>query len=292
MKIDIEALIAAKQEERQARIQRIEESERERQQRRVKRAQQDAEQYEQDLRRHATKISECFGGEYSPNLLHNWFLLDHWTVQQALILLCGYDANHVPHDQEGRVSVPVFLDEELWETDRWKLPSDEAARRIGLIRIRRLDGLQLFGPFTVQILGTSRVGSIALDFKLMHGQLLRIWNSGTHVELRYPPKYFIDWAVSKKLSIDWLEWAEAEGYYGEPPAHDASIGKDVSPKSEAAYLNIIGALGELYWAAAHPGQEYSQAALLAALKSYEGFTGMSERNLKDKLTKAMRAVRE
>jgi hypothetical protein len=67
--------------------------------------------------------------------------------------------------------------------------------------------------------------------------------------------------------------------------------QEVSPKSEAAYLHILGALGELYWAAAHPGQEYSQSALLAALKPYEGFSGMSERNLKDKLTKAMRAIK-
>lgn len=67
--------------------------------------------------------------------------------------------------------------------------------------------------------------------------------------------------------------------------------REISPKSEAAFLHIVGALGELYWAAAHPGQEYSQTALLAALKPYEGFPGMSERNLKDKLTKALRAIR-
>lgn len=66
---------------------------------------------------------------------------------------------------------------------------------------------------------------------------------------------------------------------------------DVAPKSETAFLHIIGALCELYWNAAQGDKEYSQSVVLNDLKKYEGFAGMSERNLKDKLTKAMKAIK-
>jgi len=164
-------------------------------------------------------------------------------------------------------------------------------------RIRRLDNLNIYDELTQDILGIPLVQSLHFDFTSLHSQILRVWNSGSHTEARYPAKYFIDWAISKKVPIEWLEWAKANNYYDAPlsKANDivpvAPNGKDVSPKSETAYLNIIGALCEMYWSAAHPGEDYKQTVLLSELEKYKGFHGMGERNLKEKLTKAMRAIR-
>jgi len=286
MKIDIEALIIAKREAQEKKVQAQNDQELERRERRMQRQKDKAEQDEKRLRKHAEFVCGCLA-EYLPIRLHSWFLLDNWTVQEGLILLCGFDPSYVPINAQGEVVMP-----HLWVDE---LHGKTVQERLALSRVRRLDNLPILAESTVDILGEDYVNMISTDFELLHARVVRIWNSGTHTEQRYPPKYFIEWAISKRLPVDWLEWAQAEGYYGERPQEGAvqvrGIGKEVSPKSEAAYLNIIGALGELYWAAAHPEQEYSQAALLAALKPYEGFSGMSERNLKDKLTKAMRAIK-
>lgn len=61
-------------------------------------------------------------------------------------------------------------------------------------------------------------------------------------------------------------------------------------KERSNYLNLIGALADLYWKTAYPDQEYSQVKLLADLEKYDGFPGMRDRNLKEKLTLAMRAI--
>lgn len=66
--------------------------------------------------------------------------------------------------------------------------------------------------------------------------------------------------------------------------------KEVNGKSETSYINILGALCDLYWATANPGQPFSQMRLLAALEQYSGYPGLSERNLKDKLSLAAKAM--
>ena len=67
---------------------------------------------------------------------------------------------------------------------------------------------------------------------------------------------------------------------------------EIGGKSETAYLNIIGSLCDLYWRATKPNQaKMNQSDIIAALEKYNGFSGLSERNLKDKLSKAIKAIR-
>lgn len=290
MKFDIESLITEKREEREAKRREIEENERSRQERRIQRAQQDEERYEKKIREHAACISDCFTKAYSPVRLHKWFLHDHWTVQEGLILLCGFDPEHIPLDESGQIAIPLpgFDLESGARLERFKS---------NVWRIRRLDNLTLYNELTIDILGVPLVQSLHWDLTSLHSQILRVWNSGSHAEARYPAKYFIDWAISKKIPIEWLEWARSHDYYDAPLSNVNEIAavatndKDVSGKSETAYLHIIGALCELYWSAAHPGEEYKQTVLLGELEKYKGFHGMGERNLKEKLTKAMRAIK-
>ena len=44
------------------------------------------------------------------------------------------------------------------------------------------------------------------------GRLWEIWNSGHHYNPN-PPKYYIDWALSKNIKIHWLEYAIEKGLY-------------------------------------------------------------------------------
>lgn len=302
IEFDLEPLLAAKREELESKLREQEEAHEKRRQRFTERLHGGAKSYEIELRRRAAEISECLA-EYSPVALLDWFRLDNWTVQEGLILLCGFSPDGVPFKENGELSIPIYFGKEfsqdyyLGHDDYASLIwGDKARERRKLGYITRLDGLRPYDLMTIQILGEDRITRLLLRFKLAYDKRLTVWNSGSHSELRYPPKYFVDWAVNKGFNIPWLDWVKAQGYYGElsKNAEDSVRPEDgskvLSAKSEAANLNIIGALLELYWQAAHPGEEYSQSVVLAQLKKYEGFAGMSERNLKDKLTRAVRAI--
>jgi hypothetical protein len=66
--------------------------------------------------------------------------------------------------------------------------------------------------------------------------------------------------------------------------------KPLSSKERTNYLNLIGSLADLYWKSAYPGEEYKQVTLLADLEKYD-FSGMGERNLKEKLSLAIKAIK-
>ena len=286
MKSKFEALLAAKQKEREQRAQAQDEDERIRLERRIERRAEAELRKQKELREHASIIESCLS-EYNPRRLHDWFKLDNWSVSDGLVILSGYDPKNVPLDEEGRPNFPSMR--------TLNLRAVHGLERMVLDRVYRLDGFAPLARLTLELLDETLVDSIMFDFEFGYAKMRKIWDSGAHADGRYPPKYFIDWAISKEIEIEWLEWARSHGYYGADASSTSMTDSDdkhgnIAPKSEAAYLNIIGALTQLYWTAAHPGRDYSQSALLAELSKYEGYAGLSERNLKDKLTKAVRAI--
>ncbi|WGE65910.1 hypothetical protein NYR76_02825 [Actinobacillus equuli subsp. equuli] len=67
------------------------------------------------------------------------------------------------------------------------------------------------------------------------------------------------------------------------------IEKEINGKSETSYLNIIGALLDTILEC---GKFENQAALISYLeKQYQGYTGLSERNLKGKFAKANQSLK-
>lgn len=44
----------------------------------------------------------------------------------------------------------------------------------------------------------------------------KLWISGSHKE-RNPISYYIDWALSKKIDIHWLDYAIQKGFYSPEP---------------------------------------------------------------------------
>ncbi len=78
------------------------------------------------------------------------------------------------------------------------------------------------------------------------------------------------------------------------PSNDKNVQeeKEIGGKSETAYLHIIGALCDLYWREVKPDcAKINQSEIIAALDTYRGYAGLSERNLKDKLSKAIKMIR-
>jgi hypothetical protein len=54
-------------------------------------------------------------------------------------------------------------------------------------------------------------------------RLWSIWKSGRHENFN-PPSYYIEWALSKKIKIDWLDYAEKQGLYKSPePKNSANL---------------------------------------------------------------------
>jgi hypothetical protein len=73
-----------------------------------------------------------------------------------------------------------------------------------------------------------------------------------------------------------------------------STDKPASKKAETASLNIIGALCELYWREIRDADDRDivQAKIIERIvQEFPGVSGLSERNLKEKLSAAIRAVR-
>jgi hypothetical protein len=191
-----------------------------------------------------------------PVLLHHWFKHDNWSKKDGLMLLSGFSPKtrfESYQDTDGETSEHVSFLETLdgYDGD----PTD--CRDL----TRKLDAYE------------------------------SLWNSGSHTE-RNTPHYFISWSISKMVEPTWLKWAIDEGYYVQTVEAAQSEMKEISGKSETGYLNIIGALVDLYWKEKHPNtSKINQSELINELGKYEGFSGLSERNLKDKLPKAIKAIR-
>lgn len=77
--------------------------------------------------------------------------------------------------------------------------------------------------------------------------------------------------------------AEALHRFSQSLAQPVDKNTSLDPRERTTYLSIIGSLADLYWRTAYPEQQYTQAKLITDLEDYEGFPGMSERTLKDKL---------
>ena len=77
------------------------------------------------------------------------------------------------------------------------------------------------------------------------------------------------------------------------PIDRAPVNAEISSKSITAYLNIIGALCDMYWRAKFPTEsKIVQARIIEVLTDqYRDFHGLSERNLKEQLPKAIKAVK-
>ncbi|MDB5911190.1 MAG: hypothetical protein JWP34_5307 [Massilia sp.] len=219
--------------------------------------------------------------EYSPNLVAIWLKYDAWSIQEALALLLGFDPKSVRFNEDGLVlEIPLDKYNETFE-----------------FNLVTLDDLHFDDPAFQDVVGITEVIRMYNFFKHKYTLLMNIWNSGSHGDQRRDPGYYINWLLSKGMGIKWLDFAIENGWESIdekrtnllPVSVEGEVDK-LDPRSESAYINIVGALCDLYWKSVHPGDDYAQVTLLKALEVYEGYYGLSERNLKDKLPKAIKAI--
>lgn len=189
-----------------------------------------------------------------PTILHDWFKHDTWKIQEGLMLLSGLSPNSI-----------FEIEENSYGTSFRKM-----------VTLITLDGLE-HDPRT----------NLIFDSRLEMYE--RLWHSGDHPS-RATPKYFIDWALSKNIPPSWLDWSKENNYYAQIPINSD---KAIDGKSETAYLNIIGALVDLYWQTKRPTEpKINQSEIINELTTkYDGFHGLSERNLKSKLSKAIKSIK-
>lgn len=195
---------------------------------------------EEEVKKKLQAISAMLTGPFDPRGLIFWFNHDTWSVNEAMVLLCGFNPRNmeflsdvqdlalpnanIPHD------VNVVHDPFVF--DPW-------LKEVGHYGYIRLDGLRLHDETIKDVLPGAVLGAIETDFRLNHKSILKLWRSGAHTESRYPPQYFINWAIQKRLQIDWLEWAREKGCYSDEPAKPSMIKEDALSTSERNSLLII-----------------------------------------------------
>jgi hypothetical protein len=263
--IDIDGAIARVRAKDQERIAHAEDRAR----KMAERRKEMAELRERGLRWRLERLNRRISGEAPPAALHHWLRHDTWGPYQALAILAGCDPEHLRFSEAGEI-----------------IEHEYRSRFSGYVL---LNGLDLNDEDLLDALGERVPSRLHFDFREMYGLYRKLWHSGKDPQTRHPPSFFIDWAIAKGLPPVWLQWARDEGYV----ADKSSEVKEVSGKSETAYLHLIGALCDLYWREKHPdAKKINQSNLIAELvDKYQGFSGMSERNLKEKLSAAIQRVR-
>jgi hypothetical protein len=121
---------------------------------------------------------------------------------------------------------------------------------------------------------------VAIDYFFADANELRvIWDSGSHKEMN-PPKYYIDWAITKKIDIPWLDYAIKNGFY--EPAE--LVNKPLGNKERDNLYRIIGALKDTLTTdpigATDSIAFKSEAKLIEYLTpQYKGYDGLGKTNL-------------
>jgi len=186
--------------------------------------------------------------------LHYWFKHDTWSVQEGLMLLAGFS--------------PKTIFEERVSTSGEKLRSVRVFIRANGFESDPDLGNQLLGPLEMYE---------------------RIWKSGEHPE-KSKPEYYLSWAQRKGIPPLWLGWAIDNGYYADSTTVD-STEEQLNKKLESTYIHLIGALCQLLWQKKEPDKiKINISKIIEDLAIYKGFPGLSERNLKDKLPKCIKAI--
>ena len=97
-------------------------------------------------------------------------------------------------------------------------------------------------------------------------RLQNFWHSDAFDEENLTPKYYIDWALSKRFRPDWLDWAvEKELYIPNLNADNqqsSEIDKPLNTRTENNYLRLIMQLAVSNIKDFDPKKPYEAAALI------------------------------
>lgn len=123
---------------------------------------------------------------------------------------------------------------------------------------------------------------ILLAFRHIWHRINRLWLSNTYPQSN-PPSFYIDWALSKKIEIPWLNYAIEKGFYLPKPNLNVKpvIEKPLSPRTENNYLRLILTLANSI-KGFNPKKPYEAAQLIID----ETGIDISKQTISDYITKA------
>jgi hypothetical protein len=199
---------------------------------------------EEEVKKKLQAISAMLTGPFDPRGLIFWFNHDTWSVNEALVLLCGFNPRNMEFSSEVQeLALPNTKIPHDHNAVHDPLVFDPWLKEMGHYGYIRLDGLRLHDETIKDVLPGVVLGAIETDFRLNHKSILKLWRSGVHMESRYPPQYFINWAIQKRLQIDWLGWAVEKGYCSDGAAEPLPIKEDnLSSRERNNLLTIVAAL--------------------------------------------------
>lgn len=228
---------------------------------------------------------------YIPVNMQHWMMFDTWTVYLGLAILNGIDPRSLYFDKEGNI----------YPSEEAKANGNTTPTEIFAYNLREeiyfdspplhfvlLDGMQLAQKEIddALIYMNERNGypcsaaHLQIQYLKNYYLALQIWKSGDHKENRYPPSYFIDWAVRRNMPPPWLDWVEENYLIRNEKKKDA-----LSPRERTTLLNIIGAL--FHYSKEMTGK--NQTAIIAELQEkYSGYAGISESTLKAKIGEGLK----
>lgn len=166
---------------------------------------------------------------YSHSELGHWLKLESWTDQEGLLLLAGVCPTGADIQWEGYKNLGGVL------LDRPKINNALLLNELPSFYFIRCDDKSEKSVEWGNLVREKTHKLNAIESRLEW--IKRLWDSCKHKGERHSPSYFIDWAVRKKIHVDWLDWAHNEGLIANQV--------ELNPRAESTYLNIIGALLQL-----------------------------------------------
>lgn len=181
------------------------------------------------------------------------------------------------------------INDEIFDLDSWHF--DEAVCYLLGIYSNHSDGNVPGFPSldfitTLESLSYSCSSSSLLFFRELSRRFDRVrklWIGGSHKE-RNPIKYYIDWAISKKIDVPWLGYAIQKGFYKLDKTTSGQLASNA--KAQNNLYRIIGALKDVltYYPLGENGEKVfkSQAKLIAFLEEKcSDVPGVSKSNLEE-----------
>lgn len=137
------------------------------------------------------------------------------------------------------------FDEDIFKHDNW-LAGDAMNFLAGIKLFRKVVASPFFEVITLngENYFSSEDPDITNKFEKEVERLWSFWKSGHH-ENYNPPKYYINWALSKNIKIHWLEYATEKGLLGslelnvKKHLNTVAIDKPLNTRTENNYLRLI-----------------------------------------------------
>lgn len=159
-----------------------------------------------------------------PDTRNLWHLmrLDNWDIYRGIAILCNISPSSIVFDNKGY----IYKDEKARQNGKRTLfispdiyYKNTAQAIVDSCHLETIGGMIIDKEMNDVLEEIDRLhrGNNPFPKRVIewhdsilsnYYRLLEIWKSGNHAETRYSPKYFIEWAMSKGFSPDWLDVAK------------------------------------------------------------------------------------